>query len=65
MSYQGRMVSWVPEEENELQARLMVSAHMQDAWHRGVRATAHHLGVYCAWDNMEKDITKFVRQFLH
>ena len=65
VSYQGRMVLWVPEEERELQARLMVCAHMQDVGHRGVRATIHRLGVYCAWDNMEKDMVKFVRQCLH
>ena len=35
--YQERMMLWVPEEERELQARLMVCAHMQDAGHRGVR----------------------------
>ena len=39
VSCQGRMVLWVPEEEHELQARLMVFAHMQNAGHRGVRAT--------------------------
>ena len=65
VSYQGSMVLWVPEEERELQARLMVCAHMQDAGHRGVRATTHRLGAYCAWDNMEKDIAKFIRQCLH
>ena len=59
------MVLWVPEEERELQARLVVCAHMQDARHRGVRATAHRLGAYCAWDNMEKDIIKFILQCLH
>ena len=65
VSYQGRMILWVPDEERELQARLMVCAHMQDAGHRGVRATTHRLGAYCAWDNMQKDIPKFVRQCLH
>ena len=65
VSYQGSMVLWVPEEGRELQARLMVCAHMQDAGHRGVRATTHRLGAYCAWDNMEKDIAKFIRQCLH
>ena len=63
--YQGRMVLWVPEEERKLQARLMVCAHMQDAGHRGVRGTTHWIGVYCAWDNTEKDTAKFVRQCLH
>ena len=43
----------------------MVCARMQDTGHRGVRATNHRLGAYCAWDNMEKDIAKFVRQCLH
>ena len=56
---------WVPEEERELQARLIVCVHMQDAGHRGVRATTYRLGAYCAWDSMEKDIAKFVRQCLH
>ena len=65
VSYQGSMVLWVPEEERELQARLMVCAHMQNAGHRGVRATTHRLGAYCAWDNMEKDIAEFIRQCLH
>jgi hypothetical protein len=59
------MVLWVPKEERELQAQLMMCAHMQDAGHRGVRSTTHRLGAYCAWDNMETDIAKFVRQYLH
>ena len=59
------MVLWVPEEERELQARLMVCAHMQDAGHRGVRATPRCLRPYCAWDNMEKDIAKLIRQGLY
>ena len=65
VSYQGRMVLLIPEMERELQARLMVCAHMQDAGNRGVKATTHRLGEYCAWDNMEKDIAKFIRQCLH
>ena len=43
----------------------MMCAHMQNAGHRGVRATTHRLGTYCAWDSMEKGIAKFVRQCLH
>ena len=58
------MVLCVPEKERELQARLIVRAHMQDAEHRGVRATTLRLGAYCAWDNMEKDM-KFVPQCVH
>ena len=65
MSYQGRIVLWVSEEEHELQACIIVCTHMQDAGHRGVRATTHRLGAYCAWDNMEKDIAKSIRQYLH
>ena len=65
VSYQGRIVLWVSEEERELQARLMVCAHMQDVGHRGARATTHRLGTYYVWDNMEKNMAKFVRQCLH
>ena len=46
--YQGRIVLWVPEEERELQARLIVCAHIQDVGHRGGRATTHNLRAYCA-----------------
>ena len=56
VSYQGRLVLWVPEEARELQPRLMAFAHMQDAGHRGVRATTHRLGAYCVWVYMEKNI---------
>ena len=65
VSYQGRMVLWIPEEERELQAQLMVCAHMQDARHRVVKAATHRLEAYCAWDNMDKDSAKFIRQCLH
>ena len=65
VSYQGRIMLWVPEDERELQARLMVCAQMQDSGHLGVRTTTHRLGAYCVWDNMEKDIVKFIRQCLH
>ena len=43
----------------------MVCARMKDAGHRGVKATTHRLGPYCVWDNMEKDIAKFICQCLH
>ena len=43
----------------------MVCAHIQDAGHRGVRATTHRLGAYCVWNNMEKGMAKFIRQCLH
>ena len=59
------MVLWVPKQERELQARLMVCAHIPNAGQRGVRAKTHRLGPYSASDNMEKDIAKFVRQYLH
>ena len=65
VSYKERMLLWVSEEERELQARLMLCAHMQDAGHRGVRATTYRLGAYCAWDNIEKDIAKTICQCLH
>ena len=65
VSYQGRMVLWVPEKEHDMQGRLVVCARRQDTGHCGVSATTHRLGAYCAWDNMEKDIAKFVRQCLH
>ena len=37
VSYQGRMMLWVPKEERELQARLMMCAHSGcgATWHKG------------------------------
>jgi hypothetical protein len=43
----------------------MVCSKMQDAGHRGVRATTHRLGTYFVWDNMEKDVAKLIRQCIH
>ena len=63
--YRDRMVLWIPVDERVFQARLMVCAHMQDAGHRGVRATLHRLSAYCAWVNMENDVEEFVRQCLN
>ena len=48
VSYQGRMVLWIPEEERELQARLTVYANMEDARNHVVTAATHRLGAYCA-----------------
>ena len=44
-------VLWASPEDRVLQARLRVCAHMQDAGHRGVKATTHHLGAYCVRDD--------------
>ena len=44
VSYQGRMGLWIPKQERELQVRLMMCAHIQDAGQRGIRATTHRLG---------------------
>ena len=63
--YRERMVLWIPVDERVLQARLMVCPRMQDAGHRGVRATLHHLSTYCTWVNMENDVEEFVRQCLN
>ena len=63
--YGGASVLWIPREDRVLQARLMVCAHIRDAGHRGVKATIHRLGACCVWDDMEKNVGKFVRQCLH
>ena len=44
--YGGALVLWIPPKDRVLQARLMVCAHMQDAGHRGVKATTHRFGAY-------------------
>ena len=56
----GRDVLWIPEQE-EMQARLMVCAHMKDAGYWGVVATLQQLRRYCSWFRMEVHVTEFVR----
>ena len=54
VTHRGRRVLWIPEHAEELKKRLLVSAHMQEAGHRGVAATLERLRAYCVWKTMEE-----------
>ena len=45
----GRAVLWIPRGAKQLQARLMVCAHMKEASHRGAWATLQCMSEYCYW----------------
>ena len=54
----------IPSETKDLQARLMVCAHIGNG-HRGTAATLQVLRSYCVWQDMEKDMANFVNKCLH
>ena len=56
---------WIPPIAQKSQARLSAIVHIQDASHRGVNATIHHLGLYCSGDSNEAGGAEFVQQYLH
>ena len=58
-------VLWIPEKANEMQTRLIVCAHMEDAGHRGLVATLQWLQGYCCWFRIEVHVTEFVKRCLH
>eukprot|EP00752_Nemacystus_decipiens_P007839 g7004.t1 len=65
VSVGGRDVLWIPSDAQDLQVRLMVSGHMNEAGHRGTAATLQRIKEYCCWENMATDIREFVKQCLH
>ena len=60
-----RDVLWITPDDKILQTRLMVSAHMRSAGHRGVAPTLFRLKEYCVWPHMDSQVRDFVRQCLH
>ena len=65
VSVGGGDVRWIPDDAQDLQVRLMVSGHMNEAGHRGTAATLQRIQEYCCWANMAADIREFVKQCLH
>ena len=61
----GRAVLWIPGGATQLQARLVVCAHMKEAGHRGAVTTLHRLSEYCCCFCMEEHVAEFVKQCLH
>ncbi|CAN0072752.1 unnamed protein product, partial [Sphacelaria rigidula] len=55
----------IPSSDKQLQARLMICAHMRDAGHRGVATTLVRLQELCVWQGIETNVREFVRQCLH
>ena len=61
----GLAVLWIPGGAKQLQARLMVCAHMKEAGHRGAVTTLHRLSEYCCWFCIEEHVAEFIKQCLH
>ena len=61
----GRALLWIPGGAKQLQARLMVCAHMKEAGHRGAVATLQRLTECCRWFRTEEHVDEFVKQCLH
>ena len=61
----GRAMLWIPGGAKQLQVRLMVCAHMNEADRRGAVDTPQRLAEYCCWFRMEEHVTEFVKQCVH
>lgn len=61
----AKQVSWILVEDECLQARLMVCAHVGGRDHRAKISTLHELRPSCAWGFMEADVGDLVGQRLH
>jgi hypothetical protein len=55
---------WIPDDDEELQQRLLVIAHCGEAGHRGVDATMERLKLFW-WGSMREDTRLFVSRCLN
>lgn len=60
----GRRVLEIPKTDHNMQKRLLVWAHMQEAGHRGVDITLARLRVYCVGRGMDHDVRTLVGKCL-
>ena len=51
VEHHGHRVIWVPAGADSLKKRLLVSAHMEGAGHRGIDATMTRLERLCVWEH--------------
>ena len=58
----GRVV--IPDDDKELQLRLLAVAHQGPAGHRGRDVTYQAISGHCVWTCMQKDTAAFVRNCL-
>lgn len=56
---------WIPDGAKQIQARLIVCAHITKSGHRSVAATLARLPPFCMWSGKEAAIREFVCRCLH
>eukprot|EP00171_Calliarthron_tuberculosum_P001006 IDg1006t1 len=56
---------WIPENDVDLQLKLMVVAHCGTMGHRGVAATESVIREDFIWANLSKDAAEFVKNCIH
>lgn len=56
---------WIPEEEDELMTRLLITTQFGAAGHRGTNATQVVLKEYCYWRNPPTSVQRFCKLCLH
>lgn len=55
----------IPDEDKQLQLRIMIVAHFGLSGHRGTKTTTEKIENYCTWTNLVNDVTVFCRRCLH
>ncbi|CAM9423298.1 unnamed protein product, partial [Sphacelaria rigidula] len=57
---------WIPSSDEQLlQVRMMICAHMRDAGHHGLAATLRRLQEFCVWQGIETHVREFFRECLY
>lgn len=64
VSWEAKLVPWVPDAAKHLQVRLMVCTHMNAREYRGQTLTLHPLRPHCVWSSMKKNMVGFSCQYL-
>lgn len=56
---------WIPDEAEDLQLRIIVSAHCGNAGHRGIITTSHTIRDKCFWSTIDEDVAAFIHNCIH
>ena len=63
--YEVNNCTWIPQEDLDLQFKIIITSHCGSVGHRGSDATLSIIKENFHWTTMQKDVKEFVRHCLH